>query len=219
MSVSSLVTVGPRSASDAEDATGGFISIVGGVSEKSTSGTVDFRTADGGVAGVSGAFQLSTGTASQGASGMVQVVTGRAQVGKGGNVDVLVGGSTKGDGGAIRVAAGNNAQVGGSTFITGGKGTDQKNAQGGRGGNVTILAGHAEGQKASNDHGGYLNIRGGTGKRWKGWRRAPLFWLQRGSELRQTHPGKSRSGQRRIDRIFDNGHRYCHEGHIRPDST
>ena len=102
------------------------------------------NTPNAGLDGVSGAFTLTTGTASGGSSGMVDVTTGQATSGNGGSVRFTVGTGDDGDGGAFSVTAGKttaNSVMGGLVEITSGYASADLEAVGGH---MTLDAGQGE---------------------------------------------------------------------------
>ena len=106
---------------------------------------------------------MNTGQATEGPSGRISVKTGDSKHGKGGEILITSGTSSSKsywksfDGSDVSITAGDTTArdgTGGTVFISAGKGLHQDRLDGGRGGNIHLIAGSGHG----------LNKRTSTGK-------------------------------------------------------
>ena len=88
-----------------------MIAMTSGFSPLTSSGNIYLTTVNAGIAGVSGAISLKTGTASLGNSGMLMLSTGASTEGHGGDIELTVGQNDYKDGGDILLAAGNTTDT------------------------------------------------------------------------------------------------------------
>ena len=85
----------------------GDVSVMSGMSDLMSSGSVLLSSSSGGVSGVSGDVSVRTGVSSGvGGSGSLMLGSGVSMSGEGGDVSVLVGDSSVGDGGSVYVGGG-----------------------------------------------------------------------------------------------------------------
>ena len=137
------------------------------------------QTHDSGIFGRSGAIQIETGKSSEGNGGRIGLLGGDSKKGMGGSVVMASGDSTSSnrrdifEGAILKMQAGSThsrASTGGDVEIYGGKGFNKDRLSGGKGGNVKLSAGDAEGGNEEKDVGGAIALFGGSSRRSHGGR-------------------------------------------------